>query len=155
MPYRSPAMFEEKPYNRCIDCMHIGNLCDGPNFLAMDPNRIAEWARLRKDYLHFKDPKWTNEYIASKTGYSYTTVSKFMAGRIEDLKVSTASAILRVLVNGTWGQYPCVLASGELDYEPECDHLRELLDAEQRKVQFLKEQVILKDNIIAALIEKK
>lgn len=154
MPYRSSLQFEEKPYNRCIDCVHIGVICDGPNFFAMDVKRMSEWARLRKDYLHRKDPKWTNEYIARQADVSYTTVSRFMAGDIEDLRVTTAAAIFRVLVNGTWGQYPCALASGEIDYEPECAHLRELLAAEQRKVVFLRDQVVLKDEQFRALMRR-
>lgn len=155
MPHRSNLQFEEKPYNRCIDCVHIGVICDGPNILAMEPPRISEWLRLRKNYLQTKDPKWTNQYIADEAGVSHTTVSKVMAGIILDLKVSTLAAITRVLVNGTWGQYPCALASGEIDFEPECQHLRELLEAEKTKITYLKSQIEIKDKVIAALVEKK
>lgn len=149
MPYRSSTLFEEKPYNRCIDCIHLGVRCDGPNFLAMDIRRLSEWARLRKDYLHSKDPKWTNQYIAEQADVSYTTVSRFMVGDLEDIKFTTAAAILRVLVNGTWGQYPCALASGEVDFEPECIHLREMLTAEKAKTAYLKSQIVFKENQIA------
>ena len=146
MPYRSISQFEEKPYNRCVDCVHIGVHCDGPNFFAMDASRISEWCRLRKAYLHGKSSKWTNEYIAAEADVSYTTVSKVMSGNIEDLRVSTLAAIIRVLINGTWGQYPCALASGEIDYEPECKHLQELLDTEREKTAYLKKQVEFKEN---------
>lgn len=152
MPYRSHLQFEEKPYNHCIDCVHIGVLCDGPNFLAMSIGRIAEWCRLRKDYLHRTDPRVTNQYIAEKSNVSYATVSNLMAGDIDDIRVSTLAAILRVLVNGTWGQYPCVLASGETDYEPECNHLRELLASEKAKTEYLKKQIEIKDEQIKILM---
>lgn len=155
MPYRPPAQFEDKPYNRCIDCIYIGVRCDGPNFLAMDIARLSEWARLRKDFLHRKDPKWTNEYIAKLADVSYTTVSRFMVGDLDDIKFSTAAAIIHVLINGTWGQYPCALASGEVDYEPECQHLREMLEAEKAKTTYLKNQIEIKDRVISALVEKK
>lgn len=151
MPYRSSTLFEEKPYNRCVDCIHLGVRCDGPNFFAMDIQRLSEWARLRKDYLHHKDFKWTNQYIAMQADVSYTTVSRFMVGDLDDIKFSTAAAIIRVLVNGTWGQYPCALASGEIDYEPECQRLKELLDAERAKTEYLKKQVEFKEN---QMIEK-
>lgn len=110
MPFSLPV-YEEKPYNRCIDCIHIGVRCDGPDFLAMEIPRLCEWARLRKDYLHRKDAKWTNAYIAEESKISKTTVDRFFTGKLEDLNFTTAARIIRILVNGTWGQYPCSMAA--------------------------------------------
>lgn len=144
MPF-SPATYEEKPYNRCIDCVHIGKQCDGPNFLAMEMPRLSEWSRLRKAFLQSKDPKWTNAYIAECAGLSKTTVDRFLSGDLDDIKLSTAARIIKVLVDGTWGQYPCSLAAGESGSSEsakiECEYLRSLLESEQRKVSHLKEQV--------------
>lgn len=97
----------EKPYNQCITCPDIGVSCDGPNFLAMSPERRSEWARIRKEYLHRQDSKWTNAYIAEVSGVSKVTVDRFIAGTGGDLRLSTIESILKVLVNGSWGQYPC------------------------------------------------
>lgn len=97
----------EKPYNQCITCPDIGVSCDGPNFLAMSPERRSEWARIRKEYLHRQDQKWTNAYIAEASGVSKVTVDRFLAGTAGDLRLSSIEAILKVLVNGSWGQYPC------------------------------------------------
>lgn len=101
---------ENKPYNRCVDCDHLGTNCDGPDFLAMEIPRLCEWARLRKDYLHRKDPKWTVAYISEQADISKTTVDRFLNGRIEDLTFTTAARIIRVLIDGSWGQYPCTIA---------------------------------------------
>lgn len=114
----------QKPYNQCIDCPDIGVSCDGPNFLAMSPERRAEWSRIRKEYLHRQDPKWTNTYIAEKAGVSKVTVDRFMAGTGGDLRISTIETILQVLVNGSWGQYPC--ANPIANRSPE-DQSREVL----------------------------
>lgn len=142
----SPYHTEEKPYNRCIDCMYIGKSCDGPNFLAMDIRRLCEWARLRKEYLHSKDPKWTNAYIANCSDVSLGTVNRVLSGeKVDDLRLSTAAMVVKVLVDGTWGQYPCSLAAGEEDAEVECAHLRALLVEEQKKTAYLKEQASFKD----------
>ena len=111
MSFSSPVT-PDKPYNRCIDCEHIGQKCDGPDFLAMEMPRLCEWARLRKDFLHKQDHKWTNSYIAQQADMSLTTVNRFFSGDLEDLKFSTAARILRILINGTWGQYPCSMAAG-------------------------------------------
>ena len=104
---------ENKPYNRCISCESIGVNCDGPDFLAMDIPRLCEWARLRKSYLKNKDPKWTVIYIAEKSGVGETTVDRFLNGRIEDLTFTTAARIIRVLVDGSWGQFPCTAAADQ------------------------------------------
>lgn len=107
----SPKTIEEKPYNMCLNCTHIGKRCDGPNFLAMSPERRSEWMRLRKDYLHGLEPdKWTNTYIAEASGVSKITVSRVLSGDMKDLRISTIESVLKVLVNGTWGQYPCAMA---------------------------------------------
>ena len=110
MPF-SPQTLEEKPYNLCVNCSHIGKLCDGPNFLAMDMPRLSEWCRLRKDYLHNQNPKWTNAHIAEQSDVSKVSVDRFLSGNIDDIKISTIARILKVLVNGTWGQYPCAMAA--------------------------------------------
>lgn len=173
MPY-SPATYEEKPYNRCIDCMHIGKKCDGPDFLAMEIPRLCEWCRLRKDYLHSQDAKWTNAFIADAAEVSKKTVDRFFAGDIDDLKITTAARIIKVLVNGTWGQYPCAMAAMAEKEEvyvdnpaivEQCRHLQETLDAltiahkrevaeireyEQGRIEYLKEQVRFKEEQMRA-----
>ena len=70
------------------------------------------------------------------------------------LRVSTLAAILRVLINGTWGQYPCALASGEIDYQPECQRLQELLGSERAKTNYLKKQIEFKDEQFKALMSR-
>lgn len=172
MPY-SPATYEEKPYNRCVDCIHIGKKCDGPDFLAMKIPRLCEWSRLRKDYLHTKDKKWTNAYIADAAGLSEKTVKRFFAGDVDDLKFTTAASIIEVLVDGTWGQYPCAMAALETEtvyvdnpaVVEQCKHLQETLDAltithkreiveirefEQGRVEYLKKQVEFKEDQMRA-----
>lgn len=115
MPF-SPKSIEEKPYNACIICGHIGKHCDGPNFLAMRIQRICEWCRLRKEYLHSQDPKWTNAHVAELAQLSKISVDRFLAGAVEDIKLSTLTRIVRVLVTkaevtaGSWGKYPCAMA---------------------------------------------
>lgn len=165
MPF-SPKSIEDKPYNMCVNCAHIGKNCDGPNFLAMEMPRLCEWCRLRKDYLHNLDSKWTNAYIAEQSGISKVTVDRFLSGSVDDLKTSTIARILKVLVNGTWGQYPCAMADAtgkEIVYKdsPElvakadavaaqCAKLQATMDnmtAEHNsRIDYLKEQIRFKEN---------
>ena len=143
----------EKSYSRCIDCEHIGKKCGGPDFIVMETQKLSEWCRLRKEHLHKQDPKWTNAYVSQQADVSLTTINRFFAGDIEDTKLSTAARILRVLVNGTWGQYPCVMFGNEAAdpaAEVECRHLRELLDSERSKTAYLKEQVAFKEKQMLA-----
>lgn len=138
----------EKSYSRCIDCEHIGKKCGGPDFIVMETQKLSEWCRLRKDHLHKQDPKWTNSYVAQQSDVSLATVSRFFAGDIDDIKLSTAARILRVLVNGTWGQYPCLMVGND-SADPaeaiECQRLREQLEAERAKTNYLKEQVAFQE----------
>ena len=162
MPF-SRKTLEEKPYNRCINCVHIGKMCDGPNFLAMELERWCEWCHLRKDYLG-----WTHSHIAKLANVSKVSVDRIMSVNIKDLRISTMQAVTKALVNGTWGQYPCVyVASGNpVTTTAECEKFNEEIarlrvehkaeletlraDAE-KKIVFLKEQVQAKDRLIESM----
>ena len=167
MPFSRKSL-QEKPYNRCINCIHIGELCDGPNFLAMEIERWCEWCRLRKEYLG-----WTNAHVAELADVSKVSVDRVMRVDAKDLRLSTMQAITRVLINGIWGKYPCVLAAtGSID-AVECSKLRDeivklkedhkaeldVLRAEHTKkidflmgqVKFKEEQMIAKDKLIEAM----
>lgn len=165
MPF-SVETLEEKPYNICISCPRIGQTCDGPNFLAMTVERWCEWCRLRRDYL-----KWKNQTIADKTGLSKVSIDRIMNGDAKDLRITTMQAVSRALVNGTWGQSPCVLVT-EAEKEiyvdnpviiAQCQQLQNSLDTlsehhradlaaireeSRKKIDFLMDQVAIKDKQI-------
>ena len=171
MPF-SRKTLEEKPYNRCINCTHLGNLCDGPNFLAMEIERWCEWCRLRKEYLG-----WTSAHLAELADVSKVSVDRIMVVNAKDLRISTMQAVTRALVNGTWGQYPCVLAaSGNMQADAiECaklheeiaqikaDHKAELeairtdhaqnITHLKEQVKFQEEQMRAKDKLLEAITQ--
>ncbi len=150
MPF-SPQTLNEKPYNVCVRCPSIGLTCDGPNFYAMTMERLAEWCRLRKEYLNTLEPgEWSNQHIAVKSNLSKATIDRFLAGKLEDAKVSTVTPILKTLVNGTWGRYPCDKSLSSSDLEKECEQLRRLNEDERKKVLFLKDQVTFKEEQMKA-----
>ncbi len=133
---------EHKPYNKCIVCKHLGVLCDGPNFLAMTPERRAEWITMRRLYLG-----WTLEYLSERSGVSMGTLNNIVK-HDRDVKISTLEAVIRALVNGSWGQYPCAMDSiqnEESEWINKCKAIEQQLEAEQRKVSFLREQIAFKD----------
>ena len=168
MPF-SPETLEEKPYNICISCPKIGQTCDGPNFLAMSVERWCEWCHLRRDHL-----KWKNQLVAEKAGVSKVSVDRIMSGDSKDLRITTMQAVTKALVNGTWGQSPCVLVT-ETEKEiyvdnpvivAQCQHLQNTLDAlsaeyrtelaavreeDRKKIEFLREQIAIKDKHIELL----
>lgn len=168
MPF-TPQTYQDKPYNRCVICERLGVYCDGPNFYTMTMERLGEWCRLRKNHLNTLEPgKWTNKYIADEAGVSLKSVERLMSGKAGDMSIYTVSQILRVLVNGTWGQYPCPLSVvSEAEQEAldnakataaDCKRLTESLarvEAEtQRKVAFLTKQIEEKDKQIASKDER-
>ena len=168
MPF-SPETLEEKPYNICISCSKLGQSCDGPNFLAMTVERWCEWCHIRRDHL-----KWKNQNIADKAGVSKVSVDRIMAGDVKDLRITTMQAVTRALVNGVWGQSPCVLVT-ETEKEiyvdnpviiAQCQHLQNTMDTlseeykkelafvreeARKKIDFLREQVAIKDKHIELL----
>ena len=163
MPF-SPETLEEKPYNICISCPRIGQTCDGPNFLAMSVERWCEWCRLRRDFL-----KWKNAEIAEKSGLSKISIDRIMYGDVKDLRITTMQAVSKALVNGVWGQSPCVLVT-ETEKEiyvdnpaivAQCQHLQNTIEhlsveyqaelatvrAEaQQKIDFLQKQIDFKEH---------
>ena len=168
MPF-SPETLEEKPYNICISCPKIGQTCDGPNFLAMSVERFCEWCKLRRDYLG-----WKNQIVADKAGVSKISVDRIMAGDSKDLRISTMQAVAKALVNGVWGHSPCVLVTeteNRIDVDnpvivAQCQQIQNTLDAlsvqyseevaairaeAQRKIDFLREQISIKDKHISLL----
>ena len=168
MPF-SPETLEEKPYNICISCPKIGQSCDGPNFLAMSVDRWCEWCHLRRDFLN-----WKNSTIAEKACVSKISIDRIMSGDVKDLRITTMQAVTKALVNGSWGQSPCVLVT-ENEKEiyvdnpvivAQCQHLQNTIDAlsaeykaeraaareeAQRKIDFLREQIVIKDKHIELL----
>lgn len=160
MPF-SPQTLEEKPYNMCVNCAHIGKRCDGPNFLAMDMSRLCEWSRLRKDYLHSLDTRWTNAYIAEQASVSKVSIDRFLSGNVDDIKISTIARIIKVLVNGSWGQYPCAMAADNLEpiyvdnpaLVERCERLQADLAAtradDRQKIDFLKDQIKFQEEQMA------
>lgn len=160
----TPQSLESKPYNVCIDCVHIGKDCDGPNFLAMSTERWCEWCHLRKEYLG-----WTNAQVAAASGLSEISVARIMSGSSKDPRFNTMQAITKALINGTWGQYPCAMAALTEKEEvyvdnpaiiEQCKQLQAALDnanaehkanvaaarsEDQRKIEFLREQIKFKE----------
>ena len=158
MPF-SKKTLEEKPYNRCVNCIHIGILCDGPNFLAMELDRWCEWCRLRKEYLG-----WTSAHIAEIANVSKVSVDRIMLINAKDLRISTMQAVTKALVNGSWGQYPCVfVATGNATTSTEeCaklhdevsrlkGELEQLRSDSEKKIAFLKDQVQSKDRLLESI----
>lgn len=158
MPF-SRRTLEEKPYNRCINCVHIGKMCDGPNFLAMELDRWCEWCHLRKEHLG-----WTNSHIADLANVSKVSVDRIMSVNVKDLRISTMQAVTKALVNGTWGQYPCVfVATGNaVASTAECEklndevarlkrELEQLRSESEKKIAFLKDQVQAKDRLLESI----
>ena len=163
MPF-SPETLEEKPYNICISCPRIGQTCDGPNFLAMSVERWCEWCRIRRDFLN-----WKNAEIAEKSGLSKVSIDRIMSGDVKDLRITTMQAVSKALVNGVWGQSPCVLVT-ETEKEiyvdnpaivAQCQHLQNTLESlseeyqaelatvraeAQRKIDFLYRQIEFKES---------
>ena len=163
----------DKAYNKCLICEYLGDGCDGPNIISMSLQRWCEWCKELK-----RIRKYTNSYIAEKSGVSLATIEKIMAGTVpKDIRWTTASAVNEALV-GSAGQWPCTasLETGapevfrDLERKTvENESLRQMLERihasyqdeldiirkeAQEKVDYLKLENERKDKIINKLLER-
>jgi hypothetical protein len=114
---------------------------------------------------------WKNQLVADKAGVSKISVERIMAGDSKDLRITTMQAVAKALVNGVWGQSPCVLVTETVKeirvdnpvIVAQCQHLQNTLDTlteehkkdlafirdeAQKKIDFLRAQVAIKDKQI-------
>lgn len=103
------AFPKEKPYDVCLTCPFIGKSCDGPNFLAMSPERWGEWIKARKKIVGL-----THIQIADIAEVGTATVNRILAGHVADIRLSTMRAVTKAVINGSWGEFPCH-NSGEIN----------------------------------------
>lgn len=148
----------DNPYDLCLECPYRGKSCDGPNFFAMTHQRRVEWANALK-----KIRGLTNAQIAEQavlpdgSKLPKATIDSVLSGRTQDVKTSTWSAILRVLVGGCWGQYPCHMAAMLLEGEKSMgdgamvEELRKENIFLETRIALLDHQIDLKDERIKAL----
>lgn len=166
-------------YDRCLGCSYLGNGCDGPNTLAMSLERWCQWCRDLKEMRGL-----TNQQVSELSGISLTTVDRIMAiAPPKDIKRNTCADISRVLV-GSFSKSPCPLAVEEerlyqdrpetvrelerlrseaAELRATVDRLREAHEREVEairadakvKIEFLREQIVRKDEIMMALAKLK
>lgn len=160
---------QEKPYNLCYYCPAFRKKCDGPNCFAMLYPRWVEWINALAKKYHL-----TRQKIADKSNLPLATVNSALSGKSQDIRLSTAAAITKVVTDenedACWGDYACFFAyllmnSDYVEIDDVSNVQKELLhaesklaeankritevqEAEQRKVDFLKEQIAFKERTI-------
>lgn len=165
---------KEKPYNICLICEFISASCDGPNIEAMDYKRWSEWAN---DYL--RQTGKSKSELAKKIDMPLSTLSHALSGNGYDIRADTKNKITNGLLGICKGRFPCQLAamlmSGEgleesedgakiAELRAEIDQLNEEINRIttatearmeetkrefQAKIDYLKEQVAIRDKYLA------
>ena len=160
-------------YDRCLQCPRLGHGCGGPNTLCMDLERWCEWLRSLKRLRGL-----TVQIIAEGTGISETTLQRiFSPHPPKDIRRETASILTKFLV-GSSSQWPCLSAEKEFeehtaeaelrarDAEKLCEFYKAELDESHRsgqekvdflrkEVEFLREEILKKDEIISQLLRAR
>ena len=113
-PLQEGKFDPDKPYNVCVSCVYRETKrCDGPNYLALDGKRRCELLQNRLHYLKLTElGKWTYKYISEATVMSEATVIRIFTDPDYDPRVSTFASIVRVVMGGSWGEFPCAMLSG-------------------------------------------
>lgn len=111
----NPTYDPDKPYDICVGCSYINSAkCNGPNFLAMTPERRCEWLQRRRAFLRTREPeKWSYDYVAEAAQVGKNTVVSIFTDPEYDARVSTLERVVRVMVSGQWGEASCPLLAGE------------------------------------------
>ena len=151
----------------CITCEDLGVTCKGSSLNAMNVEQQSVWCRFRKEFLGL-----TNEQIAQGTKYSLTTVANFIAGNLDDVKLTTSHKIMEYLCNGYSGVCPClkqmITDTAEAPHpinaqkiqtlEKEIARLEKQLaeakDEAQKKIDYLRADIAKKDALIDKLVSK-
>lgn len=147
----------DRPYDLCHFCPFPGETCDGPNCLAMLYQRWVTWI---KEWI--KKRGLTRALIAEQSNHPLSTIHYVLSGSAKDIKVSTMADITHVVMGKCWGRYPCHFAAmlllGELDESSalhDTEQLNQMLDESkkesQKKIDYLKQDVIARDKRISTL----
>jgi len=156
---------KSKLYDICLQCPYMRESCDGPNVLAMEYVRWAEWARER-----IKRMGLARADVAEEAELSLSTVNSALSGAGYDIRTDTMRRITKAIIGGCWGQYPCHFAAlliegadledGDKDSAGEFvikwdlerakfeEKERELRADYQAKIDYLKEQVVIRDKYL-------
>lgn len=131
----------EHPYDVCIACIYYNTKrCDGPNILAMTPERRCEFLHARLDFLHAQDKKWGYKYIADQTGLAEATVRRIITEPDYDPRITSLQDVCRTL-GGSWGEYPCALMTMRSQDVVQVDRPEtlELLKSKDQEIDQLKQ----------------
>lgn len=116
-------------YRVCLNCPKLGVTCDGGNLMTMPSAELLEWCRMRK-----KIRNLSIHAIATLSGVPEGTVTRVFAPDAKtDFRVDTMRPIVCALIGGELGKNPCP--------DP----------AEESTAEWLRDQIIYRDGVIADL----
>ena len=148
-------------FDRCLECIYLGNGCGGPRTTSMSFERWLFWIKALKQKRGL-----SNADCAEGAKLSKGTVDNIFAGKHKDVSRFTAGALENFLIgdNSSW---PCAMdiKHDEVVYIDRAETIEALaqktqeLEAvrqeEKQKVDFLLAQITQKDRIIKRLLEDK
>ena len=148
---------EEKSFNKCLKCQFLSNGCSGPNMTAMSAERACEFLQLRRLLL-----RYTYKKTAQLSNLSEPTVKRYLTNKIKDPSFLIIQALSYALVCDPQGKNPCPIHLFPDEVEQAtvaCQkaqdalaqkekELEQTLENAEKKVAYLKEQSIFKDEQI-------
>ena len=140
-----------KTFDTCLDCQFLGSTCGGPNFLAQNHERWAEWCNARRKKLGLSLDKLTELSNLPKA-----TVVRALGRNTQGTSIETMKGITKVLVGGSWGTFPCAnppgVESDLLDEMREKDSVISYMqENDKKKVEYLKDIIMEKKKVIKVL----
>lgn len=149
-------------FDRCLECVYLGNGCGGPRTTAMSFERWVFWLKAIK-----KKRGLSNADCIEGTGLSKGTIDNIFAGKHKDVSRYTAGVLEDFLIGHESG-WPCAMdikRDSDVVYidrvetiealQKKTQELETVRQEEQQKVDFLLAQIVQKDKIINKLLEDK
>lgn len=90
-------------FDRCHDCIYMGNGCSGPRTTAMSFDRWVWWIKLLK-----QKRGYSNADCVEGTGLSKGTIDNIFSGKLKDVSRSTAGLLEDFLIGGA-AKWPCAM----------------------------------------------
>lgn len=144
-----PKTLEGNPFKKCVRCPKNGTTCRGPNPVGAAVVHLAEYFRLRCDYLNTLEPgNWTRQRVAERLNVSIATINRKFSGEEKSLKLDLVTDLLNLLSNGGHDNSPAHFCIEDIVTEDCAEGELERLRAEYasykedaaKKIEFLKRQ---------------
>lgn len=140
-------------YKECNTCKHLGEICQGPNFAALDAAEVVAWCKARKNHLGLSNGK-----LAEMSGLPKGTIDGLFSSTHTDFRYETIRPVINALIGGEWSGPPCQAQGTPREIERLKERVRHLeaeLQLKQESIEALREDRNMRRDDMQAMNEQQ